>query len=180
MKIDATASLRVWAVTVDLGGQRYRIPPRPAAAWLGAIGSPNLSRIIPGMLEDVEAGEDLLDRLLAGEIPVAEWQDAAHDAIATVTGMKWWTASRLTYYLLDSWSILGGTVLARGLDPAAAPVGAVLTLTYRILLENCKDEAERRKLDLELDRPPAGIPIAQMYDAKEASANFMALANAPG
>lgn len=180
MKIDATASLRVWAVTVELAGERYRIPPHPAAAWLAAIGGASLSRIVPGMLEDSEAGEDLLDLLLAGEIPVAEWQDAAHDAIATVTGMKWWSASRLTYYLLDNWSTLGGTVLARGLDLAVAPVGAVLTLTYRILLENCKDEADRRKLDLELDKPPTGIPISQMYDPRQASANFMALANAPG
>ena len=180
MRIDATASLRVWAVTVDIGGRRYRIPPRPAAAWLGAIGATSLSRIVPGMLEDVEAGESLLDDLLTGEIPVVDWQDAAHDAIATVTGMKWWTASRLTHYLLDSWGILGGAVLARGLDPAVAPVGAVLTLTYRILLENCKDESERRKLDLELDKPPTGVPISQMYDAQQASANFMALADAPG
>jgi hypothetical protein len=180
MKIDATASLRLWAVTVDLGGERYRIPPRPAAAWLAAIGATNLSRIIPGMLEDVDAGEDLLDRILAGEVRAAEWQDAAHDAIATVTGMKWWTASRLTYYLLSSWSTLGGAVLSRGLDPAVAPVGAVLTLTYRILLENCKDESERRKLDLELDKPPTGIPISEMYDAQQAASNFMSLADAPG
>lgn len=179
MKIDATASLRLWAVTVDLGGDRYRIPPRPAAAWLAAIGDVSLSRILPGMLEDVEAGEDLLDRVLDGEIPVVEWQDAARDAIATVTGMKWWTASRLTYYLLDNWGTLGGAALARGLDPAVAPVGAVLTLTYRILLETCKDETERRKLDLELDKPPTGIPISEMYDAKQAAASFMALANAP-
>lgn len=179
MKIDATASLRVWAVTVDIAGRSYRIPPRPAAAWLGAIASTNLARIVPGMIEDVEAGEDLLDALLAGEVPVAEWQNAAHDAIATVTGMKWWTASRLTYYLLDSWSVLGGAVLARGLDPSVAPVGAVLTLTYRILLENCKDESERRKLDLELDKPPTGIPISEMYDPKQAAANFMSLAGAP-
>lgn len=179
MKIDATASLRVWAVTVELAGRSYRIPPRPAAAWLGAIASTNLARVVPGMIEDVEAGEDLLDALLAGEIPVADWQDAAHDAIATVTGMKWWTASRLTYYLLDSWSVLGGAVLARGLDPSVAPVGAVLTLTYRILLENCKDETERRKLDLELDKPPTGIPVSEMYDPKQAAANFMSLAGAP-
>lgn len=179
MKIDATASLKVWAVTVTLGGERHRIPPRPAASWLGAIGSNNLSRVVPGLLEDTEAGEDLLDRVLDGEIPVAEWQDACRQAIGTVTGMKWWTAARLTSYLLGNWGTMGGAVIAKGLDPAVAPVGAVLTLVYRIALENCKDEAERRKLDLELDKPPTGIPISAMYDEEQAAANFMALADAP-
>lgn len=180
MKIDATASLKVWAVTVTLGGERHRIPPRPAAAWLAAIGSNNLSRVVPGLLEDVEAGEDLLDRVLDGEIPVTEWQDACRQAIGTVTGMKWWTAARLTSYLLDNWGTMGGAIIAKGLDPATAPVGSVLTLVYRIALENCKDEAERRKLDLELDKPPTGVPISAMFDESQAAANFMALADAPG
>lgn len=179
MRIDATASLRLWAVNVTLGGRTYRIPPRPAAAWLAAIGSPNLARIVPGMLEDTEAGEDILDLVLDGELQASEWRDAAHQAIATVTGMKWWTAARLTNYLLEHWGTVGGAVLSRGQDPATAPVGAVLTLTYRILLENCKDEQERRKLDLELDKPPTGVPVAEMFDAQQAAANFMALADAP-
>jgi hypothetical protein len=179
VRIDATASLRVWAVTVTLGGQRHRIPPRPAAAWLAAIGSNNLSRVVPGLFEDGEAGEDLLDLVLDGSVPVAEWQDAAHEAIATVTGMKWWTAARLVNYLMSNWGTMGGAVIAKGLDPAVAPVGAVLTLVYRIALENCKDEAERRKLDLELDKPPTGVPISEMFDEKQAAANFMALADAP-
>jgi hypothetical protein len=66
------------------------------------------------------------------------------------------------------------------MDPSTAPLGAVLTLTYRILLENCKDEGERRKLDIELDKPPVGVPVAEMFDQRQAAANFMALADAPG
>lgn len=180
MKIDATPSLRLWAVTVHLGGQAHRIPPRPASDWLRAIGSVNLSQIVPGMLEDRERGEDILDQILAGEVSATEWREAAYDAIAAVSGMKWWSAARLAHYLLENWGTLGGVMIARGLDPSRAPLGAVLTLTYRCVIENCKDEAERKKFDRELEKPPSGIPIEQMYDQRQAAANFMALANAPG
>jgi hypothetical protein len=175
--IDALPSLRCWAVEVDIGGEAYRIPPLPAADWLIAI-SASFTRVVPGMLEgDIE---DLLDRVSYGDVPYAEVRAASRDAIAQVAGMKWWAAARLVYYLGSHWSTIGGALLLRGADPSTHSIGAVLTSTYRVLLENCKNEQERVKLDYELERPPAGIPISQMYDANKATASFMALANAPG
>jgi hypothetical protein len=177
MEIEALPSLRVWAVEVPLGDEVYRIPPLPAADWLIAI-SMSFTRVVPGMLEgDIE---QLLDQIVYGDIPHTEVRDAGRDVIAQVTGMKWWSAARLTYYLGSHWATVGGALLARGASPSTDSIGAVLTHTYRLLLENCKDEQERRKLDFELDRPPAGIPISQMYDPQKAAAAFMALGSAPG
>jgi hypothetical protein len=178
MKIEAVASLKLWAVTVSIGGSSYRIRPRPAADWLHAIASPSLARIVPGLFDDAEAGEDLMDALLDGIVTVDEWQRAAHDAISAISGLKWWTATRLTHYLLEHWGTLGGTVLSKGMDPARAPLGAVLTLTYRMLLENCKGEPERQRVDRELDKPPSGVAVAEIFDPQQAAANFMALAGA--
>lgn len=176
MEIEALPSLRIWAVQVPLGGQLYRIPPLPAADWLIAI-SASFSRIVPGMLEgDIE---DLLDQIAYGQIPYAEIRGAGRDTIAQVTGMKWWSAARLTHYLGQHWATVGGALLARGANPSTDSIGAILTHTYRLLLENCKDEQERRKFDFELDRPPAGIPISEMYDPQKAAAAFMALGSAP-
>ncbi len=177
MDIDTLPSLRCWAVEVDIGGGIYRIPPLPAADWLAAI-SASFTRVVPGMLEgDIE---DLLDRVAYGDIPYSELRDAGRDTITQATGMKWWAAARLVYYLDSHWSTIGGAVLMRGIDPSTRSIGAVLTCTYRVLLENCKNEQERVKLDHELERPPSGIPISQMYDPAKATASFMALANAPG
>lgn len=176
MDIDALPSLRCWAVEVDIAGETHRIPALPAADWLIAI-SASFTRVVPGMLEgDIET---LLDRVAYGDVPYAEIRDASRDAIAQVTGMKWWAAARLIYYLGSHWSTIGGALLSRGVDLSKHSIGAVLTSTYHILLENCKDAAERKKLDFALERPPAGIPISQVYDADKATANFMALASAP-
>lgn len=176
MDIDALPSLRCWAVEVDIAGETYRIPALPAADWLIAI-SASFTRVVPGMLEgDIES---LLDRIAYGDVLYSEIRDASRDAISQVTGMKWWAAARLIYYLGGHWGTVGGALLSRGVDLSRHSIGAALTSTYRILLENCKDEQERRKLDFELERPPAGIPISQMYDAQKATDSFMALANAP-
>jgi len=179
VRFDAAPSLRVWAVQVELGGRSYRIPPRPASDWLQAIAAPGLGAIVPGLLEQSEDTEDMLDMVLDGAIAFTDWQEAARSAIAEISGTKWWSATRLTAYLLGHWGTVGAAVLSR-VDPTTAPLGAVLTHTYRILLENCKDEQERQRLDMELDRPPSGLPVAEMIDQQQAAANFMALANAPG
>lgn len=179
MNIDAVAALRCWAVQLQLGGRDYRIPPLPASDWLEAIIGP-YHRIVPGMVQDDTGGREpsLSDQILDGVVPWDECHAAARDAIATVSGMKWWSATRLTVYLMSHWGTIGGAVLGRGMDPTRASLGAVLTLAYRVMLENCKDEQERQRLDMELEKPPLGVLAAQAYDARQATTNFMALGSA--
>lgn len=180
MNIDPTASLRRWAVTVELAGRPFRIPPLGADAWLLALHG-SYARIVPGLFElDGDAQDDLLDLMMAGRITLAECQDAARDAIGTAAGMKWWAAVRLGSYALQEWGTIGGALLMRGVDPAAVSFGAFLAATYRFILENCKGEPERQKLDIELLKVPPGVSVEEMIDRRAASAAFMALAAADG
>jgi len=179
VNIDPAPSLRLWAVTVDLAGRQWRIPPLGAGVWLGAIGG-TYSQIVPGLLELGGDEQDaLLDLMLAGQLRAEECHAAARDAIATVTGMKWWAAARLTSYLMQEWGTLGGEVLRR-VDLERHSVGAVLTVVYRTLLENCKGEPERQKLDFELTKVPPGVDVEEMIDRQAASDAFMALAAIDG
>lgn len=176
MDIDALPSLRCWAVEISIGDELYRIPPLPAADWMIAI-SASFTRVVPGLLDgDIES---LLDGLACGEVPYAEIRDAARDAIAQTSGMKWWAAARLVYYLDQHWGTVGGALLSRGTNPSTSPLGAVLTSTYRILLENCKNEQERTKLDFELTKPPPGVSAKELYNPAKAAASFKALASLP-
>jgi len=180
MNIDPAASLRRWAVTVELAGREFRIPPLGADAWLLAIQGAYV-KIVPGMFElDSDAQDDLLDLMLAGRLSITECQVAARDAIGTAAGMKWWAAVRLSSYALQEWGTIGGALLTRGIDPAQISYGAFLTATYRFILENCKGEPERQKLDIELLKVPPGVSVEEMIDRRAASAAFMALAAADG
>lgn len=174
MELDAAASMRCWGVYVSIGGQEYWVPPRPAGPWLLAIMGPYRG-IVPGMVAGLDA-DDLLDLMVAGQVRGSDLDTAARDAIEQVTGAPWWSATRLTAWLLGNWASLGSALLTRGVDLSTAPVGAVIAITYRLVMENCKDEQERMRVDMELDRPPEGVSIDAVFDERRAAAAFLALA----
>lgn len=178
MRFDAAASMRCWGVALYIGDRHFAIPPRPAGPWLQAITAPTYRQIVPGMMVGTDV-DDLLDLMVTGQVRVADMDAAAREAIAEVAGMKWWAATRLSWWLMGNWDSLGSAVLSRGLDMSTAPLGAVLVVAYRAILENCKDEPERQRVNIELDKPPVGVAAAEMFDQEAATRAFMALADAP-
>jgi hypothetical protein len=178
MRFDAEASMRCWGVVLDIGGHDYAIPPLPAGPWLTAITAPTYRRIVPGMVRGLSM-DDLLDQMVAGRVRISDLDVAARNAIEEIAGTKWWSAVRLSSWLIGNWHTLGSAVLSRGMNMSADPLGAVLVVAYRVILENCKDEQERQKIDIELDLAPRGVSAEEMFDPVAASAAFMALADAP-
>jgi hypothetical protein len=178
MRFDADASMQCWGVYLNIGGRDYYIPPRPAGPWLRAIVTPSYRAIVPGMVSGMPM-DDLLDAMVARRVTLRDLDEAARQAIAEISGMRWWSATRLASWLISNWHTLGSAVLSRGLDMSKAPLGAVLVVTYRVILENCKDEQERQRVDMELDIAPRGVPAEEMFDPVAAQAAFMALADAP-
>lgn len=181
MRFDAAASMRCWGVAVDLGGVEYHIPPRPAGPWLTALTARSLRPIVPGMVAGLDA-DDLVDAMVRGRVRVADLDRAARDAITEASGMRWWSAARLAYWLTSNWETLGAEVLGRNVRLDTDPLGLVLVLAYRVIQENAKGEPERRRVDLELDKPPVGLGVAaeEMFDQQTATSAFMALAGGGG
>lgn len=170
--------MRCWSVILTIGGQQYVIPPLPAGPWLMAIVAPTYRQIVPGMVAGLDA-DDLIDMMVAGRVTIADLDGAAREAIGEMAGTRWWSATRLASWLVGNWHTLGSVVLSRGMDMSKDPLGAVLVVAYRVILENCKDEQERQKVDMELDIAPRGVSAEEMFDPIAANAAFMALADAP-
>lgn len=150
----ALASLRVWAVEVELGEEVYRIPPRPAAEWFAAVLSGEAAPIVPGMLEPADQ-EAVIDALLEGRLTAAQLAEANHDALATAAGWKWWEAERLIVSAAAEWRVVGGLLQAAGLDLSTVSLGAVLSSIYAMSVTHMKKE-ERFSFDAQLSMPPAG------------------------
>lgn len=148
----ALASLRVWAVEVDLGGHSYRVPPLPASEWFAAVLSDEAVPIVPGMLEPAEQ-EEIIDRLLAGELSREDLDQANRDALAAASGWKWWEAERLIVSAAVEWRIIGGLLQGAGLDVSTASLGAVLSSMYAMAVTNMKKE-DRFTFDAQLSAPP--------------------------
>lgn len=170
MRIDPAATLRCWAVDVDLAGLTVTVPPLPAGPWLLAMLEGTSTAVIPGMLADDAAGE-VDDLLLGGALLWADLERAALDAVEAVSGTRWWTAYRLAHAATAT--ALGGELVSRGVDPERVPLGAYLLAAHRLGVRNMEDP-KRRQWERELDRPPPGVKAAEVYDDAEAEAAFMA------
>jgi hypothetical protein len=169
MRFDPEAGLRRWPIHIDLAGQVWTIPPLPAADWMAAALTDWLD-IVPGLTTNPDRLDDLLDD---GAVSYSDCVTAARDALEAAAGCRWWTAQRLIHAACD-WAATGGELLLRGIDPGTAPLGAVLAATYRAATRNA-DPTEQARIDYELDKPPAGIPVRDWFDEDAAADAFMAL-----
>jgi hypothetical protein len=172
MRFDPEAGLRCWPVHVDVAGRTWTIPARPAADWMAAVLTGWLD-VVPGLTADAYPLDDLLDD---GTVGYDDCVSAARDALEAAAGCRWWTAQRLIHAACD-WATVGGELLLSGVNPGSAPLGAVLAAAYRAATRHA-DTTQRARLDLELDKPPAGVPVADWFDEAEAADAFMALAAA--
>lgn len=170
MDFDPVALLRCWAVEVDVGGRLFTIPAMPASDWLVPILEGAWFDIVPGLLAD--ADEELHDALIAGTVPYEECRAAAQAALATASGSRrWWSARTLARAAMTGW--VSGDLVLHGVDLDKVSLAAFLAAAYRSATVNM-DRAVRGKFDMDLDRPPAGLPPEEWFDEDEAEQNFMA------
>lgn len=176
VQIDPAATLAQWAIDVDIGDQSYTIPGLPASEWLLAVLGGSWMDIVPGLLDD-ESGDRLDERIISGAIAFDDLVGPARDALAAASGTRWWTAARLAQASADTW--LGHELQLRGLDPARMPFAAWLAGAYRAATR-ALDDPKRMQLDMELDRPPKGVPLEEWFNEQEAADSFMRLAAGGG
>jgi len=169
--LDPIAALRCWQIDVEIGGTVYTIPALPAADWLVPIVEGSWGDIVPGLLppEQAEPLDDLIAELT---LEPEELRHAAQAALAEAAGTRWWTARALAGGLMQV-PQLTGRLLARGLDPAVISLGGYLTAAYATVVDGM-DQTQRVRFDMDLQRPPAGVPVDEWWDEDAAADNFYA------
>lgn len=169
--LDPIAALRCWQIDVEVAGTVYTIPALPAVDWLVAIVEGTWADIVPGLLPPGES--EPLDDLIADlSIDPAELRTAAQAALGEAAGTRWWTARALAGGILQV-PQLAGRLLAAGIDPATVSLGAYLTAAYAMAVDGM-DKVQRAKFDLDLQRPPAGVPVDEWWDEDAAADSFYA------
>src|SRR5690606_830197 len=90
IEVDPIASMRIWAVEVDVNAHTLRIPPTCAADWM-----PCLMRMdVMGVLDLIE-GVDTDDLLINGEVSANQLRDAAVKLLESASGRSAWTSMAL-------------------------------------------------------------------------------------
>lgn len=174
---DALAALKIWALDVDLGGDTFTVPPRPAADWFLAILDEDVPLpLIPGLMVG-DAEDRIADLLLDGEVTAELIAVRSRELLTAAAGRPWWEADRLIRSAGASWHIIGGELTRLGVDLGTVSLAAALNAIYVICVRTM-DEKERNKFDIDLRLPPIGVEgvkTEDMYDERAASDAFAAL-----
>lgn len=172
MKVDPLASLRCWAIGVELGGQEYTLPALPAAGWWPLLAEPS-----PAALLDMITDPDLSDRLLADEIETEEIEQALVELIEEVAGRPFMAAMVTIEVATQHWASVNGQLVRDGVRWDVLPLGAVLDAIHALLLERLGDGKNEKTQRLYRDEYLAALetPLPGQRN-KKALSDFEALA----
>jgi hypothetical protein len=177
MAIDALAALKIWGLEVELAGEVFEIPPRPAADWFLAILDEDTPLpVVPGLM-NAEDDEQVNDLLLGGGVDIDLLVTRSREALTAAAGRPWWEADRLIRSSAASWQVIGGELTRVGVDLEKVSLAAALNAIYVICVRTM-DEKERNKFDIDLRLPPIGVEgvkTEDMYDQRAAESAFAAL-----
>ncbi|HEX5199330.1 MAG TPA: hypothetical protein VFW27_05260 [Actinoplanes sp.] len=177
MAADALAALKIWALEVELAGETFTVPARPAADWfLAILDEEAVLPLIPGMM-GAEAEDRIGEMLLDEEIDTDLIVTRSRELLTAAAGRPWWEADRLIRSSAASWHIIGGELTRLGVDLEKVSLAAALNAIYVICVRTM-DEKERNKFDIDLRLPPIGVEgvkAEDMYDQRAAQDAFAAL-----
>lgn len=154
LEVDPLASMRMWAVEIEVGSHLVRIPPVSAADWM-----PCLMRMdVMGIL-DLAEGVDVDEALIDGEISADEVRDAAVKLLESASGRSAWTTMALVALATRYWGTIGADLMRAMVRFDQIPLGAALDAIYGSLSKGLDDKALKR-LNNTLERAPIEFQLA--------------------
>jgi hypothetical protein len=148
MNVDPLASMRCWAITLELGGREYEIPALPAVDWWPVLASGDLSRVLDFIPSSPDDPANLDELLLSGTISAEELGQALTDTIEEAAGRSLHAAIVLTAVANAQWPVVGGTLAQTGFRWDEQPLGAALDAIYVIITSRLEDEPLKKFLAL--------------------------------
>lgn len=176
MDVDPAASMRCWAIEIELGGRTYEVPALPAADWwpiLAEVRPDRILELIPSRFGP--DADDLDGALLEGRIGGAELGGALTDAIEEVTGRSFHVAAVLATIANQHWPVIGAALASVGFRWDERPIGAALDLIYATIRDGLKDD-EREKFDRMLEDESLTQPGKKRTPSQRVVKEFEAMA----
>lgn len=166
MTPDPSASMRCWALDLEIGGQIYTVPPLPAADWWPLLAGRDDYVEMIGMLPP---GHDLEDRILAGEIGTGDLASVFLDGLEQICGRPVKQAAVIAAVAESGWAWVGGQLALAGFRWDVMPLAAVLDAVHMIALERLTEEDRARYEKLLADADPEATRAAALSDFENAA-----------
>jgi len=175
MDVDPVASLKLWAVTLDIGGREFEIPALPAADWFPVIASGDPSEVLDLLRSSPEDGDSLDDLLLSAEVDSAELKAALVEAVEQVAGRSFHATLVLATVATTHWSMINGQLAQHGFRWDVMPIAAALDAIYMLVAGNLDKDAREKFVRL-LDNEALTTGKRRAPDRGKITAEFESLA----
>lgn len=170
MDVDPVASVRIWSVDLDLGGETFEIPALPAADWVPILMSGRLLDVL-----DLVDDPDRVDRVMVrGDIEPDQIRDAIRSVVEQVSGRDAHTAMVIVQSAALRWEVIGGDLVRSGVRFDQIPLGAALDAIHASIMAHLKPE-DREKFQSAL-RPPEQGDQPSHSERKRAESQFTEMA----
>jgi hypothetical protein len=143
VEIDPLASMRCWAITVELGGREFDIPALPAADWWPVLADATAFGLVD-LLKSTE-GEELDAMLLDGQVTHAEMTEVLMEAIGEATGRTFHASFVLATVATMHWPVVGGQLARDGFRWDVLPIGAALDAVYSVIVDSFPADKDGEK-----------------------------------
>jgi hypothetical protein len=178
VEVDPAASMRIWAIELDLGGRTFTVPALPAAGWFPVLleGNPLL---VLEMIEDGPADDELDTMILSGQVGAEEMTEALTLAIEQAAGRTYHCALVLAQMAALQWAAIAGVLAERGFSWEERPLGAALDAIYAVVCQRL-DKDGLDKFQQLLDNPMATKGGRRRKVSRDqAMSDFAAMAGPP-
>lgn len=140
MDVDPLASMRCWAIELELGGRTYEVPALPAVDWWPVLVSADLSMILDFVASTPDDPFNLDDLLLESAFTSAELTTTLMDAMEETAGRSFHAAFVLATVANSQWSAINGAMVQGGFRWDEQPLGAALDGIYAVVTGRLEKE----------------------------------------
>ncbi len=130
MDVDPLASMRCWAIELELGGRTYDVPALSAVDWWPVLTSGDLTQVLDFVVSSPEDPFNLDDLLLTGQLESADLGEALTDAVEAAAGRSFHAAFVIAMVANSQWASVNGALARRGFRWEGQPLGAALDAIY--------------------------------------------------
>jgi hypothetical protein len=147
VNVDPLASMRCWAISVELGGREFELPPLPAVDWWPVITTGDITGVLD-LLKSADTGSpaDLDTMILDGEVTGAELSSVMADALQEATGRTVHASFVLATLATSAWPTIGGQLALSGFRWDVAPIGAALDAIYSVIVGGLEEKNREKFL----------------------------------
>lgn len=181
MAVDPAASMRIWAVELELGAgatrRVFEVPALPAADWFPLLVSGDLGGIID-ILDDSTQVDEML---VSGEVSAEDLTTALTAVVEQVSGRPLHAALALAQIANDLWPAIGGEMALAGFRWDQQPIAAALDAIDRAAMRLfTKEYREKIRAIVDSEVSPVGTGRSRRrVNRAAARAEFEKMAGPP-